>query len=109
MKQIQEEVLKQPGKPAMPTAGVMKQPGDPAPPMLSPLKIKLKKRVKRDDIDKANTKDVLVDIADGEGIPRLYAMTLTMDKLRSEIRNKRSARQDDEMIAESQKEDGADY
>jgi hypothetical protein len=71
--------------------------------------MKRKKRVKSDGFEKAKTKYILVDIADGEGIPRLYAMTLTMDKLRSEIRNKRSAKQDDEMIAEAQKEDGADY
>ena len=80
MKQIQEEVLKQPGKPAMPTAGVMKPPGDP-------------KRKKEDLV-----KDV---VADGL-LSEKKARKKKIPELQQLLGLAKAQIEDDEMMAERQ-------
>ena len=82
MKQIQEEVLKQPGKPVTPTYGVNMPPGKPEQPMMTPLKMKpVKTRRKKVPTIGKMSKEALVDVAVAENIDRDFARSLLKNTL----------------------------
>ena len=109
MKQIQEEVLKQPGKPVTPTYGVNMPPGKPEQPMMTPLKMKPVKtrRKKVPTLDKMLKED-LVKLAKADGIDEDFARSLLKANLIGVLRDKRSERQEKEKAAKIEEEEQLD-